>query len=74
MANPIAEMQKLYEHFGGEFTADVRAGMEQYMLDNPKGKHGKHEYRLEDYGLSDAQIRAHFADYCERFKIPTRAV
>src|SRR6056300_227458 len=74
MANPILEMQKLYEHFGEDFTEDVRAGMEQYMLNNPKGKHGKHEYQLEDYGLSDAQIRAHFADYCERFKIPTRAV
>jgi hypothetical protein len=38
---------------------------------NPKGKHGKHEYRLEDFGLSVNGVRSHFADYCERFGVLT---
>ena len=34
------------------------------------GKHGKHDYRLEEYGLTEQQILDRFAFYIERFKVP----
>ena len=43
------------------------------MLDaNPQGKHGKHDYALEDYGLTRESVYAHFGDYIERFGIPVK--
>ena len=34
-----------------------------------KGKHGKHEYKLEDYGISREQVETLFADYVKRYDV-----
>ncbi len=47
--------------------------MKAYLADNPKGKHGKHEYDLAEYGLTREGVRRQFRGYVERFKIPTKA-
>ena len=73
MRDPIGETRKIYEHFGEPFTSAAEAAMSAYMTENPKGKHGRHSYALEDYGLSREQVRARYADYCERFEIPEKA-
>ncbi len=69
MADPIGEIRKLYEYFGEEFTSEAETAMRTYMADNPKGKHGRHRYALEDYGLSAGQVKERYADYCRRFNI-----
>ena len=69
MRDPVGEMRKLYQHFGEPFSAAAEQGMRQHLADNPQGKHGKHTYALEDYGLSMAAVRKHYADYCRRFDI-----
>lgn len=73
MRDPIGEVKKIYQHFGEAFTAEAEAAMNAYMQANPKGRHGSHEYSLEDYGLTAEQVRAHFSDYCERFNIPVKS-
>ena len=35
----------------------------------PKGKHGKHQYALAEYGLEADAVRERFAPYVERFGI-----
>jgi hypothetical protein len=72
MQDPIGEMRKLYERYGEPFTPQVQAAMQATLDANPKGKHGKHEYRLEDYGLTREAIHQHFKTYTDRFNIPTR--
>ena len=47
--------------------------MNHYMQANPKGKHGRHTYSLEDYGLTTEQVRERYANYCERFSIPVKS-
>lgn len=71
LRDPIGEMKRLYARFDEPFGAEVE--MRAMLAANPQGKHGKHEYVLEDYGLSRAGIHAHFADYIERFDISCRA-
>jgi len=71
MRDPIGEIRKVYQHFDEPFTAEAEAAMAAYMESNPKGKHGRHTYSLEDYGLTDKAVREHFGEYCERFKIVT---
>lgn len=71
--NPIGSMKQAYAHFGEPLTGETQAAMQATLDANPKGKHGKHEYRLEDYGLSRGQVHEHFKDYIERYDISIRA-
>lgn len=65
-ADPIGEMHKLYAAFDEPLTPEAEAAM---RAANPQGKHGRHEYLLENYGLSRAQVHEHFRDYIERYDI-----
>jgi hypothetical protein len=71
-ADPIGEMRKLYARYDEPFTPEAEAAMQAMLDANPAGKHGKHEYRLEDYGLTRESVHARYRDYTERFGIPTR--
>ena len=69
MRDPIGSIRNIYDHFGEPITPEAERAMQAYMDANPKGKHGKHEYHLEDYGLTADWVRNHYRDYCKRFKI-----
>lgn len=71
-ADPLGEMRKAYARFDLPFTPEAEASMQAMLAANPQGKHGKHEYRLEDYGLSRGQVHEHFADYIARYGIAVR--
>lgn len=73
MRDPIGTMRKVYERFDEPFTPAVEAAMQNMMAANPKGRFGKHEYSLEEFGLSADGVRKHFKDYCERFHIPSKS-
>jgi hypothetical protein len=73
MRDPIGEVERIYAYSGEEMTDEARAAMDKYMADNPKGKHGKHEYSLEEYGLSREGVHERFAGYIERYGIPVKA-
>jgi hypothetical protein len=70
LRDPVGQMRKLYAHFDEPFTAEIEAAMTRLMAENPQGKHGKHVYSLEEFGLTADGVRKHFRDYSERFKIP----
>lgn len=70
MKDPIGELERAYRTFGIEMTPEARAGMEQWRTDNPRDKRPPHEYRLEQYGLSEEGIKQAFAAYRERFIVP----
>ncbi|MFM5906025.1 MAG: sulfotransferase family protein [Novosphingobium sp.] len=72
LKDPIGTQRALYERFGTPFTPEAEAGMEAMMAYNPKGKHGKHEYTLEEFGLSAKWVRDHFKEYTDRFAIPVK--
>lgn len=69
MRDPIGEIRKLYRHFDEPLSAAAEAAMKAHLEENPKGKHGRHSYSLEDYGLTRQGIRARYQDYCERFGV-----
>lgn len=72
LRDPIGQMRKLYAHFDEPFTQEAEAAMVKLLADNPQGKHGKHVYSLEEFGLTATGVRQHFRDYCERFRIPLK--
>ena len=70
--DPIGEMRNVYAKFGEPLTDTAVASMQAMLDANPQGKHGKHDYRLEDYGLTRDQVYAHFGDYIDRYGIVTK--
>lgn len=60
---PMAMVEKVYDAFGLAMEDDSRAAMQAHIDANPKGKHGKHEYNLAEYGLTSEMIDERFAFY-----------
>lgn len=71
--DPIGEIRKLYLHFDEPWTQAAEEAMHAFLKKNPQAKHGRHVYSLEEYGLTPEYVRAQFADYCRKFKVPEAA-
>lgn len=67
VADPLGMAEKIYDHFGYEMTDDVRQSMQAYLGRNRQHKHGKPNYSLEEFGLTNEIVDATFADYMARF-------
>jgi Sulfotransferase family len=66
LADPIGEIERVYEIFGIEMTPEARRAMERWCLENGRDKRPKHEYVLAEYGLSEEGIKRDFGPYRER--------
>jgi hypothetical protein len=71
VAAPLGVAQRIYGHFGLPLPAAARAALESHARENPQGRHGRHEYSLEQYGLSPERVRERFAGYIEAYRLPS---
>ena len=69
VAEPMAAVRAIYAHFELPLGAEAEAAMARYARENPRGKHGAHEYDLERYGLSEAAVRDRLGWYIDRFEL-----
>ena len=67
--DPVRVADRIYRHFGLPLSSEAQAAMKAHVDANPKGKHGRHAYALEEWGLTEAAVRARFAGYIERFAL-----
>ncbi|MEZ5171279.1 MAG: sulfotransferase [Acidimicrobiia bacterium] len=67
VADPVGAVQRIYGHFGIPMTPELEQAFADYTAAHPQGEHGTHDYRLDEYGLSEQQILDRFAFYTERF-------
>ena len=63
VADPLAEMRRVYDWLGDEWTPATEASMRGWLADNPQNKHGKHTYSFEDWGLTWEDMAPYFGDY-----------
>lgn len=70
MADPMAQMRRIYEFVGLELDAEKKCRMEEWLRVNRQHKHGRHRYVLTDFGLDPVQVDSAFARYRDRFDIP----
>ena len=59
--DPAAMAMSIYERLGYSTDAALKARMTQWLTDHPSDKHGKHNYALEDFGLTPEIIRQRLA-------------
>jgi Sulfotransferase family len=68
----VGTIRTLYNHLGIPFSDEYRAKLDRRVAEKPAGRHGKHSYSLEDFGLEATALRAMFAAYVNRFDVPTK--
>ena len=66
VADPWPAIEAIYERRGEALDAAGRAAMQAWLDANPQGRHGRHDYRLGDYGIDRAEVEALFGDYAGR--------
>ncbi|MBT4521080.1 MAG: sulfotransferase [Halieaceae bacterium] len=67
VADPWPAIEEIYRLRGDPLTISARHAMQNWLNANPRGKHGIHEYRLQDYGLDTDDVENLFADYVKRY-------
>ncbi len=60
---PAATLAAVYARMGLDWRACDAQRLQQYLLANPQGKHGRHHYRADDFGLSESGLQQQFNDY-----------
>jgi len=63
IANQMQVVEKIYDRFQWNLTDETKTSMNNFLKNNPQGKHGKHEYSLEQFKLSPERIEKEFANY-----------
>ena len=69
VADPWPGIEAIYARRGTALSPGSRAAMQRWLEDHPRGKHGAHDYRLEDYGIGRADVEALFGDYARRYNL-----
>ena len=60
-------------NFGIPLSEAARSRMGRFLADNPKDKHGPHQYSLEAFGLDVDDLSRRFKAYREHFGIPSES-
>ena len=69
ISQPLAAVQKVYDHFGIPFTDEARTAMQTFLDEKPKDKLGAHRYTLEEFGLDKDKVHEEYADYLSRYGV-----
>lgn len=73
IADPIAQMRKVYAWLGDEWTPEAEAGMRTWLKDNPHGRFGVHRYSLAEWGFTREELEPYFLDYLRIHPVATGA-
>jgi hypothetical protein len=67
-ADPVRAVRNIYKSFDIEFRPDSEAGIRRWLAENPADKQGRHTYKLEDYGLTERDVREVYGPYMEAYR------
>ena len=65
--DPLATVRKVYDQFGLPGFENAEARLRDFPMNNPKGRFGRHDYSLEQFGLDMEEERHRFGNYIHRF-------
>ncbi len=73
VGRPLDVIEAMYDFVHLDLPPDVEARMQQHLEHNRRERRPPHSYSLEQFGLSEQQIRQDFAAYRERYIQPRAA-
>ena len=65
--DPLGTMQHIYTKVGKDVPVKLEEGTREWLQRHRKGKYGKHDYSLEEFGLTRSMIRKSFENYYDYF-------
>jgi hypothetical protein len=71
--DPMATVRRIYAQFRMSLTPDAEARMRKFLAANPQGKHGRHEYAPNMFGLDPQELETRFRVYSEYFGVPSES-
>ena len=71
LADPLAQLRKVYRWLGDEWTEATEVGMRNWLNENPQGRRGKHRYSLAQWGFSKQDLEPYFSDYLKVHTVAT---
>ena len=63
--DPLGVVRSIYRRFGWELGDVAEQNMQEFLLQEQKDKHGRHEYSLEQFGLSEQDVADCFRVYLD---------
>jgi len=69
VADAIGAVRRIYDHFGESLSEEYEQRMRTWLAENPRDKHGKHRYDLQQFGLSRELIDRLYQSYCRQYDI-----
>lgn len=63
-------IRRIYEFTGFDLEQKTLDAMSAWLQGNTQHKHGKHVYRLQDFGLTENKVGAQLAYYRDKYRIP----
>lgn len=66
-SDALGTVEKIYQFMGKQLNKEDIERIGQWDRENPRHKHGKPEFTLEDYGLTPDYVDSRFSSYMERF-------
>ena len=67
LENPMKVVRDIYDFAGLSLDDEGAQAIQDYDARNTQHKHGRHDYSLEEFGLSRASVELAYAGYLERF-------
>ena len=71
MDDPVGSVERIYRHFGMELDDLGQRKMAAWMEENPQDRFGRHRYTVDQFGLDADELREQFADYVDRYQVPS---
>ena len=65
VSNPVGTIRSLYDRYGYPFSEELERGIGTWLSANPQGKHGRHRYRPEQFGISKSELTGRFNWYMQ---------
>jgi hypothetical protein len=73
VADPIAQIKKVYAWLGDPFSHAAEAGMQGWLRENPQGRFGQHRYSLSQWEFTKQDLEPYFSDYLRAHPVATAA-
>jgi hypothetical protein len=69
MGSPMTVLEDIYSQFDLDLTPEIAGLLEERIAEKPTSQEGEHEYAIEDFGLTNEQVRETLKTYNERFGV-----
>lgn len=69
MSDPVKALEGVYRQSGKPFSQDYRHAITEYLAQKPKGKHGKHRYLPEDWGMNTETLEKQAEAYMHSYQV-----